>query len=392
MKILFLSRWLPVPSDNGSKIRIYNLLRGLCDYHDVTLLSFTTRHIDDQYLREINSLCLEAKVVPWREYNPNSQKARFGLLSLKPRYLLGTYSREMECLIKETLASATYDLVIASQLSMASYYKSFGDVPALFEEVELGLFHDDVVHASGLVKRFRSWLTWFKFRTYISRLLDSFSAYTVASESERHLFVSSFPRHKEKVTVIPNCVNVADYPEQNVSAVAKQIIFTGPFRYRVNYSAMQWFIRNVYPIILGQVPDACLIITGDHENLPLPSAPNVTLAGYVDDVKSLIGSSRVSIAPLLSGGGTRLKILEAMALGTPVVSTSKGAEGFGAISGEHIMVADSPESFAEYVVKIIMDNELHEYLSVKGKQFVKENYDWKVTLPNFLKCVDRAVS
>ena len=392
MRIVFISRWLPKPINNGSKLRIYNLIRGLSEYHDVTLLSFVDGSEEDPNSQELLSLCSKIEVVPWRDYNPYSQKARLGFFNFKPRYLVGIYSREMEHLIKETLASANYDLVIASQLSMASYYKSFGDVPALFEEIELGLFHDEMIYANGFIKRFRLWLTWFKFKTYISHLLDSFSAYTVVSESERRLFVSSFPRHKEKVTVLPNCVNIADYSGQNGSVEAKQIIFTGPFRYRVNYAAMQWFIREVYPIILDQVPDACLMITGDHENLPLPSAPSIKLVGYVDDVKSLIGSSRVSIAPLLSGGGTRLKILEAMALGTPVVSTSKGAEGLGATKGEHLFVADSPELFAESVVKVIMDDELYENLSLRGKQFVQENYDWKAALPNFLKCVDQAVS
>ena len=194
---------------------------------------------------------------------------------------------------------------------------------------------------------------------------------------------------QEKVTVLPNCINFDDYQALKVKRMVNQIIFTGPFSYRVNYHAMQWFIHDVFPIVLEKVPDAHLIITGDHEDLPLPSDHNVTLAGYVDDVKSLIAASRVSIAPLLSGGGTRLKILEAMALGTPVVSTSKGAEGLEAISGEHILIADDPESFAGHIVKLLTDKDIHENLSVMGKTFVKENFNWDVALPSLLQLVDR---
>ena len=103
---------------------------------------------------------------------------------------------------------------------------------------------------------------------------------------------------------------------------------------------MQWFVGRVFPLILEQIPDVELIITGDHANLPLPKTQNVTLAGYVDDIKSLVASCDVSLAPLWSGGGTRLKILEAMACGTSVVATSKGAEGLLVQNGRHLLITD----------------------------------------------------
>jgi glycosyltransferase involved in cell wall biosynthesis len=113
------------------------------------------------------------------------------------------------------------------------------------------------------------------------------------------------------------------YESYQSALVPNQLIFSGSFRYQANYEAMLWFISEVFPKILERVPDAQLIITGDHANLSIPPVSNVTLVGHVSDINTLIASSWVSLAPLLSGGGTRLKILEAMA-GTPVVSTSKG--------------------------------------------------------------------
>ena len=388
MRILFLSRWFPYPVNNGSKLRVYNLLRGLAQHHDVTLLSFVDEPDAKVDVPEVRSLCSDVHTVPWREFDRNSWRARLGFLSLSPRFLLDTYSDQMGILIHSLLSKNAYDLVVASQLSMASYSSCFRGLPALFEELELGLFHDKAAFAENPLKRMRLSLTWFKLRTYLSHLLNSFRACTVVSEQEYRLFLASFPEHKSKVVAIPNCININDYERISLEPVANQLIFTGSFRYRANYEAMCWFVGEVFPKILNQIPEARLVITGDHAGLQLPPSPNITLTGYVDDIKSLIASSWISIAPLLSGGGTRLKILEAMAIGIPVVSTSKGAEGLDSISGEHLLFADSADSFASQVVKVLKNKALRDRLGVNGKQFVKEKYDWETVMPHFLDVVE----
>jgi glycosyltransferase involved in cell wall biosynthesis len=212
------------------------------------------------------------------------------------------------------------------------------------------------------------------------------------SEPERELLTRNFPRCKSAVEVIPNCVQVNGYDTHQSEPVSNQLIFSGSFRYYANYEAMLWFVREVYPLVLEQVPDAHLIITGDHAGLSLPSTPNVTLAGYVDNIKALVASSWVSIAPLLNGGGTRLKILESMATRTPVVSTSKGAEGLEAISGEHLFVADDSSDFASYVVRILKNRALRDKIAASAYRFVKEKHNWETVMPHFLQLVESTAS
>ena len=125
------------------------------------------------------------------------------------------------------------------------------------------------------------------------------------------------------------------------------------------------------------------MITGDHENLPLPSSQNIILAGFVEDIKSLIASSVVAIAPLQSGGGTRLKILEAMAIGTPVVATSKGAEGLDAKPGENLLVTDEPKMFASYVINLLQDRALRDRISINATSLVAEQYDCSKVMLKF---------
>lgn len=386
MKILFLSRWFPYPTNNGSKLRIYNLLRGLSKHHDVTLLSFADQPDVNPEAPEVRSICSGVQVIPWREFDPNSTRAKLGFLSLKPRSIIDTFSPEMAQAITQTLSKQKYDVVIASQLQMAAYYPYFQNIPALFEEIEIGLIYGQANTSVDKVQRLRHAFTWFKLRLYLAQLLRSFRAVTVVSEQERELIAKNF-RHVKNIQVIPNCMNVDDYKDIRVGVKPNTLVFTGSFRYHTNYEAMVWFVGEVFPLILEKIPDAELIITGDHVNLPLPSNHNITLAGYVDDIKSLIAASTVAIAPLWSGGGTRLKILEAMAIGTPVVATSKGAEGLEIQMGKHLFVTDVPSVYADCVVKLLTDQDLHQEMARSARQLVREKYDWGGLMPKFFDLI-----
>ena len=139
------------------------------------------------------------------------------------------------------------------------------------------------------------------------------------------------------------------------------------------------------------MPDVHLTITGDHANLPLPPASNMTLTGFVDDVRPLIASSWVSLAPLRVGGGSRLKILEAMALGVPVVSTSKGAEGLEFSDSRDLLVGDTAEAFAGHVIRLLKDKQARQEIVENAYQRVKEMYDWGVIMPRFESLIQRTV-
>jgi polysaccharide biosynthesis protein PslH len=388
MKILFLSRWFPYPSNNGSKLRILSILKGLSICHDVTLLSFISpsEAMPDQDV--LQEFCRECYTVPWREFDPNSRQARLGFLSSKPRFILDTYSSEMENEISRLLLKNKYDLVIASTLTMASYHKAFGNTRAVFEEMEVGGFFENAYSKGSIFSRLRNRFTWLKLMGHLSSVLNSFAACTVVSEKERNIFLEAFPQHRNKIMVIPNCIQLSEYQPYDLKQRKNQLIFSGSFRYSANYQAIVWFLEYVYPLILKNVSDTQLFITGDHADLPLPMTTNVHLTGHIKDIKSLIASSDVSIVPIWSGGGTRLKILEAMALGTPVVSTSKGAEGLLTADGKCILIADEPEKFASEVIRILRDDQLRRQLTSNALQLVKERYDWAQVMPNFLHMIE----
>ena len=389
MNILFLSRWYPFPPNNGSKLRVFHLLRALVAQHTVTLLSFREAQEQvDTDAPEIHALCREIHTVPWPKFNPNSSTSIMGLLNPKPRSVLDSHSLEMATKIEQLVAENQFDVIIASQIGSAGYGRYFQNVPALFEEIEMGIYHEQLGQANSLKSRLRYQLTLAKQKNYLREVLQYFDTCTVVSEPEQALVKTAVPSFKN-VEIIPNCMNLADYEKVRLEKRPNSLIFTGSFTYHVNHEAMVWFLREVNPLVQAQIPDVHLSITGDHADLPLPPANNVTLTGFVDDIRSWIASSCISLAPIFMGGGTRLKILEAMALRTPVVATSKGAEGLDVEHGQHLLLADTPQEFAQAVISLLRDPDLYQQIADNGYQLIAEKYDWPSVTPHFLTLVER---
>lgn len=387
MRILFLSRWYPYPANNGSKLRILNILRGLSSYHEMDLVSFydpAEGQPDQDGLKEI---CQNVQVVPWHEYDPTSLRALQGFVTFMPRSILDTYSPEMSRTLHGKIGREKYNLIIASEIDMAVYAVELKGVPILLEEAELGVFVQKAQQTPKLRERLRHTLTWWKYRRYLRFIFSNIQATTVVSHLEKNILQSAVPEAR-KVVIIPNCMQLMDYEDVSVEARPDSLIYTGSFRYDVNYEAMLWFVREVYPLVQAQHPQVSLIITGDSAGKQLPAARNLTQTGAVSDVRPWLAAARVALAPLQTGGGTRLKILEAMALHTPVVSTSKGAEGLEAQSGVHLLVADRPQDFAHAVLSLLSDDALHQQLASAGFDLVRQKYNWDAVLPELLKLAE----
>jgi glycosyltransferase involved in cell wall biosynthesis len=203
---------------------------------------------------------------------------------------------------------------------------------------------------------------------------------TVVSELEREHVRTIAPAYA-RVSLVPNAVDLARYGGWHGDPQPDTLIFSGSLSYSANYDALRWFLAAVFPCIQRAVPDVRLRVTGSTEGIDragLPGGGAVEYTGYVDDVRPLVASSWVSVVPLRHGSGTRLKILEAMALGTPVVSTAKGAEGLSVTPGEDIILRDDPDGFARGVVELLQSSEHRRRLADAGRLLVRARYDWQV--------------
>jgi glycosyltransferase involved in cell wall biosynthesis len=389
MQILFLSAWFPYPADNGSKLRINNLLRGLSSHHDITLISFA----DNPHTAQIDgllSICKSVHVVPNRDYNAYSKQAIRGFFGQKPRVLADRYIPEMADAIRKEISTGLYDLVIASQIYMADYCDNFASIPAVFEEAEVGVFTDAVQEADNWLRQSRHRMTLYKLQSYFRTLLPRYSSSTVVSETEKELLQNLVPGYSS-IEVIPNGISTASYDDIVEQPRPGSLIFTGALTFAPNFQAMEWFSSQVLPIIKKSNPGVELVVTGNHGGKKLSDDSSISFVGYIDDIRPLIASSWISLAPIFSGGGTRLKILEAFGLRTPVIATSKGAEGLEVQHEKHLLIADTAETFAQETNRLLNDVELRSELTSNAYQLVKEKYDWPVILPKFLSLIEGAV-
>ncbi|MCC6177939.1 MAG: glycosyltransferase [Chloroflexi bacterium] len=393
MRVLFLSRWYPYPADNGAKIRVFNLLRQLSRRHEVSLVTFaeSTDRVDDETLTVLLSTCDDVQVVPYRPFFPSVGRALRGLLSSTPSYLVDTFSQEFASAVESRLSTRDIDLVICSELATMPYARRPGGAPALVDELMLSMFRPDGQRSHQLAE-LRSHLTWARLRRYVRCVLPGFAACTVTSRYDRRLVQATVPAY-DQVHVVPNAVDLTIYDGVSNAPDPDTAVFAGALTYRANLDGIAWFSREVGPRLRLRVPRFRVRITGSTRGVDLVAlagAPEVEFTGYVADIRPVIARAGVSVVPIWQGGGTRLKILESMALGTPVVSTSKGAEGLAVSHGQDILLADDPEDFAACVEAVLRDAKLRTRLAENARRLVESQYDWNVVGPQFCEIAEGA--
>jgi len=377
MNILFLSRWCPCPQDNGAKIRVNNVIRSLAKQHRLSLVSFYNpqERLDRDALAALP--VASTTLVPYREYDSRSAKSLLALFGTTPRSIVDTFSAEMAAAIRDSVKSERFDLVVASELWTAAYHECFSGLPAILDDIESACFLNRATSHPSLLREMRAQLTWKKYKRYLSRLLTHFGACTVPSQVEHELLHNIAPSYPH-ATIIPNGIRLPNYLGQTVERAQNRIIFCGALTFAPNYNAARWFITDVLPVIKNHLPGVELEIIGSTGGHSFTGIEGVIQTGWVPDIRPYVGSATVCIAPIFTGGGTRLKILEAMALRTPVVATRVAAEGIDVTDGQDLLLADTAPEFAEAVIRVLTKPVLQQRLGDAGFELVKSKYDWDV--------------
>jgi glycosyltransferase involved in cell wall biosynthesis len=400
MRILFISRWFPFPANNGSKIRIWNLLKQLSRGYDIHLVAFADAgEADDESMAHLRSLCQDITIVPKPHYYPNRFKALLGYLSPLPRSVVGRDSAPMRRTLADLVASDKHDIVLVSQIETAAYAVPNTTGLKLLDEVELAAYVDTLKAQHTTIRHLRFWLTAIKHYRYVAGIVRQFDTCTTVSERERCELLRLVPNHAS-VEIVPNGVDVQAYRGDFGEPAPATLVYCGALTFFANFDAMSYFLHEVYPLILSKVAQTKLLITGKTDGVSLHQLPlggalqrgSVDFTGYLDDIRPTVARSWISIVPLRVGGGTRVKILESLALGTPVVATTKGAEGLDLVPGRDILLADTPSDFAAAVLTVFQDVELRDSLSRNGRHAVAAKYDWEIIGRTLRNLVDSRVA
>ena len=393
MRILWLKTELLHPVDKGGKIRTYQLLKQLKTDHHITYLTLDDSTSPQDAATSATEYCHELIRIPHLT-RPKFSAGFYAELALNLAsslpYAIRKYKSEaMTRAITEATSKNFFDVVICDFLAPAVNLPRDLQTPVvLFQhnvEAEIWRRHYNVQqNAAKRLYLYRQWRKMQRFERDVCRRVDSVIA---VSETDSEMMERDYGL--AKVPNIPTGVDVDFFkPLNSATARPNSLVFTGSMDWLPNEDAMQYFINDILPIVKQKIPNVHLTIVGRN---PYPSLvelaqqdPALTVTGRVDDVRCYIEDAVAFIVPIRIGGGTRLKIYEAMAMEKPVISTTIGAEGLPVYDGAQLLIADDPKTLAEAVVMVLSDSELATRLGTSAAQLVRQNFGWPGVATSFV--------
>jgi len=392
-ELLFLCHRMPYPPNKGDKIRAYHWLKALAANYRVHLGTFVDDPQDWAHRSALEPLCATSCFVP---LEPRRAKLRSlsGLVRRQALSLSYYRDRAMTRWVDRVLAERPISAVLVFSSTMAPYVQSAIGCRRVLDFVDVDSDKwRQVAQRSGLPMR---WVYSREARKLLCaerRLARDFDASVFVSEAEADFFRAAAPESAERVHAIGNGVD-ADYFDPKVEHTdpyngqgARQIVFTGVMDYSANVDAVSWFVRAVLPLVREAVPGAALAIVGTRPTArvsALAEEPGVMVTGSVDDVRPYTRHAAVAIAPMRIARGIQNKVLEALAMGRPVVMTPQAAAGLVATDSDVACVAVEPDDFARAVVDAMTRSHTTESVSERARAYVRRHYSWAARFDELL--------
>ncbi len=386
-RLLFLSQSLPYPLDNGAAIRTYHVLRMLSRAFDVTACCFYRPRRQDgsgpgNALERLGRFArIEAFPIPQEESRGRYLYDHARSLLTRTGFTFYTYqSDDFERRLEQLLAARSFDLVHVDSLYLFRHLPAVVDIPTVVvhHNVESALLRRRAERETSPLRRAYVRLQAELMEKEEARWCSRVALNVTVSDGDRDHLLALTPGIP--VTVVPNGVDVDHFrPARAGSPGAGVVSFVGEARWFPNQDALDFFSSEILPWVQKRCPDVAVRWigrVGDDVRERFADVSGLDLTGWVEDVRPHLLGSDCFVVPLRVGGGTRLKILTAWALGLPVVSTSVGCEGLEAVDGGNILVRDDPRAFADAVAEVLADRELRVRLGRSGRETVERAYSW----------------
>lgn len=398
MRILVITNQIPYPTVSGAPLRTYNILRRLASEHDVYLVAFEADKMPTEGVAHLSQFCRQVIAIQTRPLKDALHwgKALRAIMNAEPPELRLGYSEELASEIRRLSDRVDFDLVQIEHGSMGMYLDS---LPPRLREKTIWLLHDIDFDKFARIARIeprklakvRYGLHAAIMKRWQPRMADRFRLCVTMSEADRRLLLSY--NGNLEVFVSPNGVDTKSQRQLLEEADDAEILFVGNMSYQPNVDAAIYFCGEVLPLIRKLQPDLKVWIVGikPDESVKRLEGDGVFVTGQVKDVVPYYRRSKVCVVPLRAGSGTRLKILEAMALGRPVVSTSIGCEGLDVENGRHLLIANDSESFARHVVKLLAEPRLRAGIAASAREFVVASYDWEVIARKYIDDIENVL-
>jgi polysaccharide biosynthesis protein PslH len=390
MRILFLSQVLPYPLDAGPKVRSYYVLRYLAQKHEVTLVSFIRNTDTEQAVTHLREFCQAVHTVPiTRSLLQDGFYFLKSLATRQPFIIERDWRTNMAEQLGQLVKGQHFDAIHADQLWMAPYalwarHQANGSHPRLMLDQHNAVYMIPQRMAQGETNPLKRLVLKLEANKLVDYEVATCRCFDHVAWVTREDYVA-VQSHSRGVTVpnsgvIPICGDPGAQPMIVRQPTARRVTFVGGLHYPPNAQGILWFAEHCFPQVLAQAPDAILTVIGKQpppelHTLGIP-AQNLEVTGYVDDPRPYLTETAAYIVPLLAGGGMRVKIVDGWTWGMPIVSTTVGAEGITVRHGETMMIADTPQEFAQATSLLLHNRAKADHLAQAGRQWVTEKYNW----------------
>lgn len=379
INVLMLTPYLPYPPVSGGRMRTYSLVKKLAKEHNISLVCFGRPEERSFDLSPMEDFC--KLIVVERPSSPSTIQAAFmTLTSIKPITMRLYKTKKMQDTLRKLINEGDFDVIHVESFYMMQNLPKEHGLPVLLSEpaIEHIAWWRHARVAKPIFQRPGIALEALKMRLFAPRAWRKADVVGTMSAIDSQII----QRFGVETTPTPNGVDVAYFSPQGKAPKDHRAIFMGDYKYFPNTDGALYFIHEILPLIQETLPDFELVLLGKDPPPELQAISNnpaipVTATGLVDDTRPYLSNASVFVCPLRSGSGTRFKLMEALACGLPVVSTSIGCEGLNATEGKHLIVADHPQKFAEAVIRLMQDQTLAHQLAQKGREWVIENHAWE---------------
>jgi len=373
MKLSIVVSRFPFPLEKGDKLRIYHQLRELSQRHAIQLHCLTDKPLKDEWIQEIQQYCQELHVYqlkkPLLYFNTLKQ-----LFSSKPFQVGYFFQRSIKQQINSRIQEFKPDHIFAQLIRTTEYIKDIHEIPKTLDYMDAlskGMFRRAEL-VSGIKKRLYL-LEGKRLAEYENRIFDYFNHHCIISEQDRTFI--QHPDH-QKIAIIENGISEEFFEDLSVQKTT-DLVFIGNMNYPPNVECAEFLVNQILPLLDEKIKVTLAGASPNKRILALGKHPQVTVTGWVEDIRTAYCSARIFVAPLFIGTGLQNKLLEAMAMGVPVITTPLANNALGAEDGLNIMIAADAKEFAMHIESLTNNQNQYSTIQKQARLFVKSEFSWK---------------
>jgi sugar transferase (PEP-CTERM/EpsH1 system associated) len=380
LTILFVANRFPYPPFRGDKLKIYNLAKRLAKKHKLILVTFTQDENDIANIPQLKSIFSKIVTVhlPFHKSVINCLRILIG--DKKPLQVLYFYSKEFKKKLSDTINIENPDVIHVQHLRMSQYLPQLNNKPAILDLPDaFSLYWDRrVKSAKNFLTR---WFNNFEFKRVLryEKIMSKFQLNLACSQEDIHYLKEQ--HGFEHIKLLPNGVDLETFSADNHDYSHNQtLLFTGNMNYAPNVDAVIYFTKEVLPIIKNKFPDVRFVIAGQKpvSSVQELASESIEVTGFVQEISFYYQNASLVVAPLRFGAGTQNKVLEALAMGVPVVCSNIGFSGLNIQSGEGAFCETNAIDFAQRVISLLEDANLRKTTGERGKEIIRNKFDWNV--------------